>query len=109
MTNDQGVVAQNPGQHEAGGRHVLRLLISGAGPKSTRAVNNIRRICETYLRDSYDLEIIDVYQQPLIAVSEEVLALPLLVKLSPEPVRRMIGDMSDTRKVLRGLGIYSVQ
>lgn len=88
-------------------RHVLRLYISGAGPNSTRAVNNIRRICEQHLKDLHELEIIDVYQQPLLAMSEQVIALPLLIKIAPEPERRLIGDMSDTQKVLRGLGILS--
>ncbi len=83
----------------------LRLFITGASPNSTRAVNNLKTICETYLRQNYEMEIVDVHQQPLIAESEEIIALPLLVKKSPGPERRLIGDMSDTEKVLKGLGI----
>jgi circadian clock protein KaiB len=85
--------------------HVLRLFVTGASPNSTRAITNIKNICETYLKDNYELEIIDVYQQPLIAESEQIIALPLLIKKSPSPERRLIGDMSDTQRVLRGLGL----
>lgn len=83
----------------------LRLFITGASTNSTRAVINMKEICETYLKQNYELEIIDVHQQPLLAQSEEIIALPLLVKKSPGPERRLIGDMSNTAKVLRGLGI----
>ena len=83
----------------------LRLFITGASTNSTRAVINLKQICETYLKENYELEIVDVHQQPLLAQSEEIIALPLLVKKSPGPERRLIGDMSNTAKVLRGLGI----
>ena len=85
--------------------YLLRLFVTGASPNSTRAITNLKKICETYLKGNYELEIIDVYQQPLIAQSEQVIALPMLIKMSPSPVRRLIGDMSDTEKVLRGLGL----
>jgi circadian clock protein KaiB len=62
-------------------------------------------ICESYLKGNYSLEIIDIYQQPLIAQSEQIVALPLLIKKSPGAERRLIGDMSDKQRVLRGLGI----
>jgi circadian clock protein KaiB len=83
----------------------LRLFITGASTNSTRAVSNLKEICETYLKQNYELEIVDIHQQPQLAQSEEIIALPLLVKKSPGPERRLIGDMSDTAKVLRGLGI----
>src|ERR1700743_173686 len=85
--------------------YILRLFITGASPNSSRAIANIKEICETRLKGNYELEIIDVYQQPLIAQSEQVIALPMLIKVSPSPVRRLIGDMSNTEKVLRGLGL----
>jgi len=85
--------------------HVLRLFVTGASPNSTRAIANLKDICDTYLKGKYELEIIDVYQQPLIAEREQIIALPLLIKKSPSPERRLIGDMSDTEKVLRGLGL----
>jgi circadian clock protein KaiB len=83
----------------------LRLFVTGATPNSTRAISNLKEFCETHLTNRYELEIVDVYQQPLIAISEQLIALPMLVKLSPLPQRRLIGDMSDTGKVLRGLGL----
>jgi len=85
--------------------YVLRLFVTGASPNSIRAITNIKKICETHLKDNYELEIIDVYQQPTIAESEQIIALPLLIKKSPSPERRLIGDMRDTQKVLRGLGL----
>lgn len=85
--------------------YVLRLFITGATPNSIRAVANIREICERYLKKNYSLEIIDVYQQAAIAEKEQLIALPMLVKKEPLPERRLIGDLSDTLKVLKGLGL----
>lgn len=87
--------------------YILRLFITGASPNSARAVANIRQICETHLKDNYTLEIVDVYQQQDIAEKEQLIALPLLIKKQPLPVRRLIGDLSDKEKVLTELGIYS--
>ncbi len=83
----------------------LKLFITGASPNSARAISNIKNICELYLAKNYDLEIIDVYQQPLKARDEQMIALPMLIKSLPLPLKRLIGDMSDTAKVLKGLGI----
>ena len=88
--------------------YVLRLFIAGASVNSRRAVANLREICDHYIKDKYTLEIIDVYQQRIIAEQEQLVALPLLVKSHPLPERRLIGDMSDTKKVLRGLGILTI-
>ncbi|WPV02184.1 circadian clock KaiB family protein [Mucilaginibacter sp. cycad4] len=85
----------------------LRLFVIGASPNSVRAVANLKIICEQYLKDNYELEIVDVYQQPFIARDEQIIALPLLIKKSPGAERRLIGDMSNTGKVLKGLGIYT--
>ena len=83
----------------------LRLFITGATPNSVRAVNNIKAICEDHLKGRYALEIIDVYQQEIVAEQEQLVALPLLIKKMPLPERRMIGDLSNTEKVLKGLGV----
>ncbi len=83
----------------------LRLFVTGASPNSTRAILNLKEICDTFLKERYELEIIDVYQQPLIAQREQIIALPLLVKRAPGIERRLIGDMSNRERVLRGLGI----
>ncbi|MFA6247121.1 MAG: circadian clock KaiB family protein [Mucilaginibacter sp.] len=85
--------------------YVLRLFITGASPNSIRAVENIKSICDEYLKDRYQLEIIDIHQQPQLAEGEDVIAVPLMIKKSPYPERRMIGDMSDTQRVLKGLGL----
>ena len=85
----------------------LRLFVTGASPNSTRAIVNLKELCEHYLKNRYELEIIDVHQQPLIAEREQLIALPLLIKLSPGPERRLIGDMSNTEKVLKGLGLIT--
>ncbi len=85
--------------------YVLSLYVSGIHPNSTRAVVNIKSICEKYLKGRYELEIIDIYQQPDFALLEEIIAIPLLIKLLPLPVVRFIGDLSDTEKVLKELQI----
>ena len=88
--------------------YVFRLFVTGATPNSARAVINLKAICETYLKDRYQVEIIDVYQQPHMAELEQIIALPMLIKVSPAPERRLIGDMADTAKVLRGLGLNEI-
>lgn len=85
--------------------YVLRLFITGATPNSVRAVANIKQICEEHLKGKYSLEVIDVYQQQSLAEKEQLIALPLLIRKQPLPERRLIGDMSDTEKVLKGLGV----
>ena len=83
----------------------LTLFITGASPKAVRAIANLKNICEKYVPSEYELEIIDVYQQPSKAKSEQLIALPMLIKYLPLPVKRLFGDLSDTRKVLAGLGL----
>src|SRR3954469_6167958 len=82
----------------------LRLYITGASINSTKAVTNLKLLCENHLKGRYKLEVIDVYQQGSIAAKEQIVALPLLIKINPLPERRLIGDMSNTEKVLKGLG-----
>ncbi|GAB3991141.1 circadian clock KaiB family protein [Spirosoma daeguense] len=88
--------------------YILRLFVAGASMHSVRAIANIKHICDTYIADNYTLEIIDVHQQKQLAQSAQLVALPLLVKQAPWPERRLIGDLSDTQKVLKGLGISSL-
>jgi circadian clock protein KaiB len=90
---------------EIPGIYRLTLYITGASPNSVKAVHNIKSICEQFLQNNYELEIIDIYQQPLLAKSEQIIALPLLVRHTPMPVKRLIGNMSDREKVLRGLDL----
>lgn len=84
---------------------VLKLYITGATHHSMKAVQNIKKICEGYLKGNYDLYIVDVYQQPHLAKEEQIIAAPTLIKLEPFPVRRIVGDMSDTEKILSVLDI----
>jgi circadian clock protein KaiB len=86
-------------------QYVFRLYVTGASPNSLRAIANSRFIFEKYLTENYELEIIDVHQQPLIAKEDNIVALPLLIKKYPLPEKRLIGDMSDMEKVLRSIGI----
>lgn len=85
--------------------YTLRLYVTGMTPRSQRAIENIKGICETELAGRYDLEVIDVYQQPERAKEAQVVAAPTLIKQLPLPIRKLIGDMSDKERVLFGLGI----
>lgn len=86
-------------------RYVLRLYIAGLTPRSTLAIQNIRKICEEHLEGRYDLQVIDIYQQPVLAEGEQIIAAPTLIKKLPLPLRRFIGDMSRTEKILLGLDL----
>lgn len=83
----------------------LQLFVAGTSSLSVRAINNLNLILTEYLEGKYELDIIDVYQQPEMALQEDVAAVPMLIKKYPAPNRKLIGDMSDKAKVLRGLGI----
>lgn len=87
------------------GVYILRLYITGMTPNSKRAVENVKKICEQYLKGRYELEVIDIYQQPTLAQEEQIIAAPTLIKKLPGPFRRLIGDMSNTEKVLVGLDL----
>jgi circadian clock protein KaiB len=86
-------------------KYVLRLYITGITPKSTQAIKNIKRICEENLKGRYELEVIDIYQQPILARDEQIIAAPTLIKKLPLPLRRFIGDMSDKERILVGLDL----
>lgn len=86
-------------------RYVLRLYVAGAAPSSTRAVEVVRAICDEHLRGRYELEVIDVYQQPLLALREHIMTVPTLVKCSPAPSRRLVGPLLDESHVLLGLDL----
>jgi circadian clock protein KaiB len=86
-------------------RYLLCLYISGSTSKSALAVSNTKRFCERYLKDRYDLKVIDVYQQPDLVRRERIVALPTLIKQLPLPLRRLIGDLSDQESVLLGLDV----
>ena len=86
----------------------LRLYITGTTPRSERAIANLEKLCETDLKGRYDLQIIDVLESPQLAEDEKILATPTLIKDLPPPLRRIIGDLSDSEKVLLGLDLSPV-
>jgi circadian clock protein KaiB len=86
-------------------RYVLRLYVTGSTPRSARAISNIRKICEEHLEGRYDLEIVDISLHPTLAEGEQIVAAPTLIKMLPLPLRRFIGDMSHTERILLGLDL----
>jgi circadian clock protein KaiB len=87
------------------GRYVLRLYVAGASDRSRQALLRVRRLCETELNSEYDLEVIDIYQQPIIARDGQILATPTLVREFPRPMRRLIGNLSSTTGLFVGLNL----
>jgi circadian clock protein KaiB len=89
----------------ASSHYSLKLYVAGQSPKSVNAIANIKAICEENLQGRYELEVIDLYQQPQLAQGEQIIAVPTLIRKLPPPLRRIIGDMSNTERVLVGLDI----
>ena len=85
--------------------YVLRLYITGSSPRSVRAISNIRKICDEHLEGRYDLEVVDISQHPMLAEGEQIIATPTLIKKSPLPLRRFIGDMSQSERIVLGLDL----
>ena len=84
----------------------LRLYIAGQTPKSVAALKNLKRICEEYMPDTYELKVIDLLKQPQLARGDQIVAVPTVVKNLPVPIRKLIGDLSDTERVLVGLDLH---
>lgn len=97
------------GGSSSGFHYRLRLFVAGSTPRSQQSIENLRRICDELLAGRVDLEVFDIYQQPELAEQYQVIAAPTLVKLLPLPIRRIIGDLSDTDRVLRGLDLTPVE
>ena len=91
--------------HSRQAKYDLRLYVSGSTLKSSRAVENIKRVCEQHLKNRYDLEVIDIYQQAKLARDQQIVVAPTLIKRLPLPLRRLTGDMSNEKKVLFGLDL----
>jgi len=96
-------------QNKANERYTLRLYTTGMTPRSMRAVESIKAICEEHLKGRYELEIIDIQQQPVLARGDQIIAAPTLIKRLPEPLRRLIGDLSDSERVLLGLDLRPIE
>jgi circadian clock protein KaiB len=86
-------------------RYVLRLYVAGLTPRSQTAIRSIKKICEKHLEGSYDLEVVDVYQKPVLAKREQIIAAPTLIKELPLPLRKFIGDLSNSERILVGLNL----
>lgn len=86
-------------------RYELRLYVTGTSQRSGQAIANVRSLCEEYLPGRYDLEVIDIYQQPGVAASEQIIAAPTLIKKFPAPARRLVGDLSNRDKIVVGLNL----
>lgn len=98
---EQALKQQPPRRAE----YILRLYVTGLTPRSLKAISNLKRVCEEHLHDGYDLEVIDIYKNPDAAREEQIIAAPTLIKSLPAPLRRFVGDLSNTQKLLTGLGI----
>ena len=83
--------------------HILRLYVANASPKSLTALANLKRLCEQHMQSRYEIEVIDLVEQPQLAADDEIIAVPTLVRRLPEPMRKIIGDLSDSERVLVGL------
>jgi circadian clock protein KaiB len=86
-------------------KYVLRLYIAGMTPRSQEAIRTVTAICQEHLAGRYDLQVIDIYQQPVLAKGEQIIAAPTLIKKLPLPLRKVIGSMADEEKVLVGLDL----
>lgn len=87
----------------------LRLYVGGTKPKSNLALRTIKEFCESRLKGRYELEVVDVFQQPEMAREDDIVAVPTLIRREPPPVRKLIGDLSDQARVLKGLGLIDVK
>jgi circadian clock protein KaiB len=90
------------------GRWNLRLYVAGQTPRSMSAFKNLKEICEEYLKGKYHIEVVDLMENPTLARGDQILAVPTLVRKLPQPIRKIIGDLSDTERVLVGLDIKPV-
>jgi circadian clock protein KaiB len=100
-----GATAQDAGQTAKADFWKLRLYVAGQSPKCMTAFANLKRICETHLQSKYSIEVIDLFENPQLSSGDQILAIPTLVRRLPEPIRKIIGDLSNTERVLVGLDI----
>jgi circadian clock protein KaiB len=110
MTTKATARPEHPSRNRGGVKSFkLRLYVAGQTPKSLAALANLRRICDEHLPDRYEIEIIDLLKNPALAHGDQIVAIPTLVRSLPEPLRKIIGDLSDTERVLVGLDIRSMR
>jgi circadian clock protein KaiB len=107
--NDQVEIFEEAIKDSEDKKYVLRLYVAGVTPRSTDSIINIKKICEEHLKGRYELEVIDIYQQPALAKGEQIIAAPTLVKKLPPPLRRFIGNLADVERILVGLDLKPKQ
>jgi circadian clock protein KaiB len=99
-----GHKAETNGQ-EVKQKYLLRLFVTGQTPRSVQSIDNLKRLCERYLKGRYELEVVDIYQQPEMATENQIIAAPTLIKKLPLPLRRLVGDFSNQDRVVVGLDL----
>ena len=91
--------------HKMKQKYVLRLFVTGQTPRSVKSIENLKALCERYLKGQYELEVIDIYQQPALATENQIIAAPTLIKRLPLPLRRIVGDFSNQDRVVVALDL----
>ncbi|OFW39528.1 MAG: circadian clock protein KaiB [Acidobacteria bacterium RIFCSPLOWO2_12_FULL_67_14] len=102
QVSETRIAAPSPADAKA---YLLRLYVAGQTPKSVLALANLKQICEEHLRERYEIEVIDLLESPQLAQGDQILAVPTLVRRLPEPIKKIIGDLSNTERVLVGLDL----
>jgi circadian clock protein KaiB len=103
--DDDGKNPERNGKEDGGREFLLRLYVTGQTPRSIRSIDNLKQFCEKHLRGRYEIEVIDIYQQPALAAENQIIAAPTLIKRLPLPLRRLVGDFSNQDRVLSGLDL----
>jgi circadian clock protein KaiB len=101
-----GKAADHPSQDQESGHWVLRLFVAGQSPKSVMAYANLKKICEQYLSGKYRIELVDLMKEPHLAQANQIVAVPTLIRQLPEPVKRVIGDLSNHERALIGMDLH---
>jgi len=104
-TGDHGKGGAGNGKKAGDQKFLLRLYVTGQTPRSTKSIDNLKQFCEKHLRGRYEIEVIDIYQQPALASESQIIAAPTLIKRLPLPLRRLVGDLSNQDRVLSGLDL----
>lgn len=105
MTNGNSAPQSPEDAYSDPRRFILKLYVAGMSPRSRRAIENVQKVCAERLAEHYELQVIDLYQAPQLAAGDQIIAVPTLIKQLPAPLRRIIGDMSDTENLLVGLDV----
>jgi circadian clock protein KaiB len=105
LAHNNGNETAKNGEESGKPKFLLRLYVTGQTPRSVKSVENLKRFCEKHLKDQYEMEVIDIYQQPALASENQIIAAPTLIKRLPLPLRRLVGDFSNQDRVLSGLDL----